>query len=236
MAHAFAHLLRLLLPPACPLCGGSFSADLTAPFCRSCMAEIPALPPRHCPRCALPFIDSAGTEPHLCSRCILHPPAYLKVYAPALYEGQLRQAIQRFKFQQRPGLDRSLARLISRVLPADLEMDLLIPVPLHSNRLRQRTYNQSLLLARELGRCRQYPVGHALLTKVRETDPQQTLTARERRKNLENAFQLQGDVRGKKILLVDDVMTTGVTVELCSQVLVAGGATEVRIAVVGRAP
>jgi ComF family protein len=146
----------------------------------------------------------------------------------------LRSAIRRFKFQQYPNLDRPLAGLLVKCLPAQRDVDLLVPVPLHPVRLRERTYNQALLLARELGRQYRLPTGHDVLIKQRSTTPQQSLSAAQRHDNLRGAFVLNREVSGAKILLVDDVMTTGVTVDLCSQVLLAGGAERVDVAVVAR--
>lgn len=228
--------LSRMLPPACPLCGGTFSVLAADPFCSCCMATMTPLPAAQCSSCALPFVASSAQTSHLCGRCILEPPAYATAYAAALYEGQLRAAIGRLKFHQCPNLDRPLARLLEARLPASIEADLLVPVPLYPVRLRERTYNQAWLLARELGRRRCLPATHDVLIKCRPTEPQQTLSARQRRENLRGAFALNRDVKGKKILLVDDVMTTGVTLDLCSQVLLAAGAERVEVAVVARAP
>lgn len=228
--------LGRMLPPACPLCGGTFSVSVADPFCSRCMASVTPLPAAHCSHCALPFVVSSAEAPHLCGRCIQAPPAYSMAYAAALYEGSLRTAIGCLKFHQRPNLDRPLARLIEARLPALLEVDLLVPVPLYPARLRERTYNQAWLLARELGRRRRLPATHDVLVKRRATEPQQTLSALQRRENLRGAFALNRDVTGKKILLVDDVMTTGVTLDLCSRVLLAAGAERVDVAVVARAP
>ena len=236
---AFGFLLNWLarlLPPACPLCHRVLDAAARGSFCHICTVSMCPLPAAHCPRCALPFVHSSASSSHLCGRCILDPPAFSATYAAALYEGQLRLAIQRFKFHQHPNLDRPLAVLLERTLPADLDVDLLVPVPLHGGRLRERTYNQALLLARELSRMRGVPTSAEVLLKNRATEPQQTLSAVQRRQNLCDAFQLDRDVEGKRILLVDDVMTTGVTVDLCSRTLLKGGAAKVEVAVVGRAP
>jgi len=228
--------LYRLLPPACPLCGGAFSVPAAHPFCFRCMATVAPLPAAQCSCCALPFQATSAQHSHLCGRCIQDPPAFTATHAAALYEGELRTAIRHFKFHQRPNLDRPLARLLETCLPASLDVDLLVPVPLHPARLRERTYNQAWLLARELGRQRSLPVSHDVLIKCRGTEPQLTLSARQRRENLRGAFVMNKDVKGRKILLVDDVMTTGVTLDLCSQVLLAGGAQRVEIGVVARAP
>lgn len=236
MTFSLARLLHLLLPPVCPLCAGTMPFAAHDPFCPTCMAGVLPLPPAHCSHCALPYVHSGAIAAHLCSRCLLDPPVYRATYAAGLYQQQLRLAVQHFKFHQRPGLDRCLATLLERALPPDLPSDLLIPVPLHPARLRQRTYNQALLLARDIGRRRRLEVSGTRLIKVCETAPQQELSARQRRHNLRDVFRLQQDVRGRRILLVDDVMTTGATVAACSRVLLDGGAAEVRVAVVGRAP
>lgn len=228
--------LYCLMPPACPLCGGGFSVPAADPFCSSCMATVLPLPAAQCSCCALPFLVSSTQHSHLCGRCIQDPPAYAATHAAALYEGELRTAIRHFKFHQRPNLDRPLAHLLETCLPASLDVDLLVPVPLHPARLRERTYNQSWLLARELGRQRRLPALPDVLIKCRATEPQLTLSAPQRRKNLCGAFELKRDIKERKILLVDDVMTTGVTLDLCSQVLLAGGAQRVEIGVVARAP
>ncbi len=165
----------------------------------------------------------------------MQPPSYVKVYAVGVYEQSLRQAIQRFKFNGGIGLDRSLGRLLEQTIDADLSIDLVIPIPLHRKRLQQRSYNQALLLAREFAGIRTLTVVNDLLLKIRETESQLGLSAKERMKNLQGAFALQRKVSGKKILLVDDVMTTGATVETCSRVLLEGGAAEIRVAVIGRA-
>lgn len=152
-----------------------------------------------------------------------------------IYESSLRHAIHQFKFNGKVGLDRPLGRLLEHAISRDLKIDLVVPVPLQQKRLQQRSYNQALLLAREVARIRRWPLHHNLLAKVRETESQQGLTAGERVKNLRGAFQLQEPLSGQNILLIDDVMTTGATVAACSQVLIAGGAAEVVVAVIGRA-
>lgn len=172
---------------------------------------------------------------HLCSRCLKEAPPYAQVYAYGLYESSLRDAVHRFKFNHKVALDRALGRLLEQVIDPALDFDLIVPVPLQAKRLKQRSYNHALLLAREIGRLRRRPVDQHLLLKTRETQAQHDLPAREREHNLRGAFSLKQPVSGEKVLLVDDVMTTGATVSACSQVLLQGGAVEVRIAVIARA-
>ncbi len=147
----------------------------------------------------------------------------------------MRHAIHQFKFNGKVGLDRPLGKLLEQAIDADLHIDLLVPVPLQRKRLRQRSYNQALLLAREVARIRKMTVANDLLVKIRETESQQGLSAKERVKNLQGSFKLQKNLSGQKVLLIDDVMTTGATVAACSRVLIEGGAAKVYVAVIGRA-
>lgn len=226
-------LLRQLLPPACPLCKQTLAFGWVEPFCPDCWAGFTPLPQARCSSCALPFV-AADNSSHLCGRCLIKPPPFTTVYAAGRFNGSLREAVHRFKFNQCYSLDRSLGLLLNRALPAEHDPELLVPVPLHPRRLRQRSYNQALLLARELGRLRSLPV-MPLLEKVLETESQQGLRAEQRESNLKRAFQTVTELDGERVLLVDDVMTTGATAKACSKVLLDAGAAGVDVAVVGRA-
>ncbi len=227
-------LLAQLLPPACPLCSHTFPVSWAEPFCPDCLPGFRALPNAHCSCCALPFPGTENSS-HLCGRCLKKTPAYRKVYTVGPYDSTMRDAIQQFKFNQRIGLDRPFGKLLNRVINSDLQVDLIVPVPLHPRRLKRRSYNQSLLLARELGRLRNLPVETKLLQKTSDTLAQQELSARERERNLRQVFQVTRKLQGEKLLLVDDVMTTGSTVQACGQVLLDAGAAGVEVAVLARA-
>ncbi|MBE0598511.1 MAG: ComF family protein, partial [Desulfuromonadales bacterium] len=207
-------------------------------LCQRCLAGIhPCSSPR-CPCCSLPYPTENGTD-HRCEACLRRPPAFAWVSALGLYQESLREAVHRFKFEGAIGLDRALARLLGEAVAAERPgyvPDLIVPVPLHRRRLRQRSYNQALLLARQLGRCWRVPVAARMLVRTRATVPQQGLSAEARRHNLGGAFRLQEEVAGRKILLLDDVLTTGATVDECSRLLRRGGAAEIGVAVLGRAP
>ena len=163
-------------------------------------------------------------------------PPFSRVHCVGLYDLALRKAIHQFKFNQRVGLDRPLAKLLERVIADDELFDLILPLPLHPRRLRQRSYNQSQLLAKEIGKLRGVPVASRLLLKERDTLPQQGLSACDRELNLRSAFRLSRCLSGERILLVDDVMTTGATASAAGSLLLQNGASEVQVAVVGRAP
>jgi ComF family protein len=229
-----AWLLAQLLPPACPLCKVTFPDNWSEPFCAHCLADILPLPAAQCSCCALPF-KAKENSAHLCGRCLEKPPPFNKVYAAGLYQNSLRDAIHHFKFNNRIGLDRPFGLLLNRSLPNRPDHDLIVPVPLSSRRLRQRSYNQALLLARELARCRSLPVAADLLEKTTETVSQQELSAKERERNLKQAFQVQRPLHGSNVLLVDDVLTTGATARACCKVLLDAGAGMVDGAVLARA-
>ncbi len=192
------------------------------------------MPAAHCCQCALPFAGVTNSS-HLCGRCIKESPAYTNVFTVGLYEQTLRQAIHQFKFNQKVGLDRPLGQLMAQSIASDLDIDLIIPVPLHRKRLQERSYNQALLLAREISRIKKIPLEIDLLQKQKETASQQGLSAREREQNLQNAFVVAGGVKAKTVLLVDDVMTTGATVAACSKELKGAGAAAIHVVVIGRA-
>lgn len=229
-------LLRALFPPACPLCQHTLSADCSVyAFCPDCAAAVTPLPQGHCPLCALPFTAAQGSS-HLCGRCLKKPPAYSKVYCCGLYQYSLRQAIHKFKFSGGVALDRTLGRMLAAAIDCGWRPDLVVPVPLEQQRLRQRGYNQALLLARELARRLGSACDQQILRKTRATAAQHELPAQTRRSNLAGVFAAGSALQEQKVLLVDDVMTTGATVDACSRTLMEAGAAEVRVVVLARSP
>lgn len=229
--------IDLFFPPLCLLCHAPLAGSFDPALCDHCLSGfLPLLSPR-CPRCALPFSTIGGAD-HVCGECLLHPPDFVWTVAAGLYEEALRHAIHRFKFDGSLALDRPLARLLDDAWQQNTPgwtPDLLVPVPLHPQRLSQRTYNQSLLIARELGERRGLPVDPHLLVRILPTVAQAGLSARERHSNLLGAFALTRPLAGEKILLLDDVMTTGTTARSCATILQNGGAGEIALAVLARA-
>lgn len=230
-------LLDLFLPPACPLCTRALPSPTSTGICPACISEIPSLSGPQCPRCALPYAAEQGSN-HACETCLRDPNPCLDWTAAAgLYAGPLREAIHRFKYRGATTLDRPLAKLLlhrtqNRI--EDLDPELIIPVPLHPTRLRERTYNQSLLLARALGSELKVPVPAKLLCRINPTASQQGRDAQARAGNLKNAFALSSPLQAKRILLIDDVMTTGATARECAKTLRRAGATSIAALVLGR--
>lgn len=228
-------LTELCFPAVCPLCHEPLAR--TESFCAACLDALSPLISPCCPCCNLPFAGVDGSD-HLCLSCLQNPPPFAWARAIGRYDGTLRLAVQRFKYQGDFNLDKPLAWLLHEALQQVLQAfrpDLLVAVPLHPSRLRHRSYNQALLLARVLGRRMQVPAPARLLLRTRSTPPQIGLKVIERRRNLRGAFTVRGALDGERILLIDDVMTTGATARECSRTLLEAGAGAVAVAVLARA-
>ena len=224
-----APLWELLFPTRCLGCGRRGVL-----LCPTCRATVPWLPAAVCPRCAVKSVDG-----RLCRRCARGAVGKLaSARAACGYEGVIRTAIHQLKFRQARFLAPFLARVLARGLAQrPLQADLVIPVPLSAGRKRERGYNQSELIAIELARLAPLPAPTPeALAKPRDTRPQVGLSAVERRRNVAGAFACPRPelVEGRRILLIDDVMTTGATLEACAAPLVEAGAARVMALVVAR--
>ncbi len=219
-------LLDFCLPPYCLFCGRP-AKDILCPSCREKLVFLGAA----CPICARPY--QGEDNAHLCQDCTKGPRPFRRVLVPFRYQGPLAKAISQLKYEGKLWLARPLGRLWLETMPVP-PFDLVIPVPLHQKRLLTRGFNQSLLLAQKIfGRSPVKP----WLERIRDTEPQVSLSLKARVRNVRQAFALaQGvSVSGKRVLLFDDVMTTGATVQECAKVLKASGAKEIFVAVLARA-
>jgi ComF family protein len=212
--------LDVVFPPRCVACGkqGAF----LCPGCRDAMP--PALPPR-CPLCWQP--EGRGEA---CGRCARTRPAFAGARSLCLFQGPVREAVHALKYNHLSALARPMGELMAGYLKtAELPVDLVVPVPLFGRRRRLRGYNQSALLARELARLDGLPLAERGLSRRRDTPPQaRSVDAEARRRNVAGAFAADGRrVEGRRVLLVDDVMTTGATLDACAQALRQGGAASV---------
>lgn len=232
-------LLDLVYPRSCAVCGGDVAAHPRY-FCWECWCKIPLIQPPFCAVCGDP-IDGAVEGAFRCHACTDRPPAFLRARSAARYRDTLARAMQAFKYNSRTCLAPDLADLLEgcyRVHYPDCRVDAIVPVPLYPRKERERTYNQSALLARELGRRLKRPVLLRALLRTRHTDTQTTLSAAKRRINVDGAFVVQPRERdwlaGKTCLLVDDVMTTGATVDACAAALTSAGVWRVLVLTVGR--
>lgn len=217
--------LDLLFPPRCAGCGRSGSW-----LCPTCIREIEFVEPPLCSRCGLPSVENP------CLSCRIDPLAIDGIRGVGYLRGPLKGAIYQFKYRQKCKLALSLADLMHHyLLENPLPADLIVPVPLHMDRLRERGYNQAALLTRELSARSRLPVDDGSLVRVKETMPQVALKADERRKNVSGAFHVRGvKLEDRQVLLIDDVCTTGATLEACAEALREKGARSVWALVLAR--
>ena len=241
----FDWVVDFLYPPRCRACSRRIRGRDAEYFCADCWAQIRLITHPLCNWCGRPFPEGAGAD-HTCGACLSRPPRFTAARAWACYpreeiaDDPVRQVVHKFKYGRKVSLGKPLGRLVAlgcREFLESCRFDLIVPVPLHPKRLRWRAFNQSLLLAREIGRGCTVPVDPFVLRRDRPTPPQTQLPEDERRKNVRRAFSLNADrsVDGKSILLVDDVYTSGATVNECSRVLKRGGAKEVFVVTLARA-
>jgi ComF family protein len=185
-----------------------------------------------CSRCALPLPRAS-----LCGRCQRRPPAFDRALAAFEYQPPLDALIKRLKFHGDLRLARLLGTLMADHITASAEggPEVIVPVPLHVARLRQRGYNQALELARPIARRLAVPLAWRFLSRVRATDPQTDVPAKLRSRNVRNAFAVTPDFAARRVAIVDDVMTTGHTVDELARTLRRAGATEISVWVCARA-
>lgn len=232
-------LVNLLLPPRCHICRTVMSDAGPLHICDQCLAALPIIIPPVCTSCGIPF-DGAG-EDHSCGRCLTLPPPYRAARAALRYEGACRDLIHNFKYQQKSYLRRPLGLLTAQLLGpfvAEQQPDLLLPVPLHVTRLRERGFNQAILLGEILSKQWQIPLLRQGLQRIRPTTPQVELSRDLRLKNLLEAFTVRdiSSIAGRRIMLVDDVFTTGSTLTACTHALLHAGCREVTATTVAHAP
>ncbi|MBS0337079.1 MAG: ComF family protein [Proteobacteria bacterium] len=218
---AVASLAGRLFGGTCYLCRGASRGVL----CPPCAGDLPRLPRERCPRCALP--TAGGAE---CGRCIGDPPGFDATLAVFAYAFPADVLVQGLKFRG----ELALAPFLADELPAAGGVDLVIPVPLHALRLRERGYNQSMEIARSVGARFGLPVAADVCERVRDTPAQLGLPLKERRENVRGAFSCRRALDGRRVAVVDDVMTTGATLGEVAATLKRFGATRVVNWVVAR--
>jgi len=212
--------IELLFPQWCVGCGkeGDF-------ICQACRQSLPRIMPPICPKCGKPQLSGI-----LCPGCTSWQAKIDGIRSPFRFDGVIRQAIHQLKYRNLRALAATLANLLQDYLVTHpMSGEVLVPVPLHQKRLRERGYNQSSLLAKELGKLTHLPVVDDCLIRHRYALPQtKTLTVDERQSNVANAFTCRDQrLRDKQVLLIDDVSTSGSTLDACAAALKAAGATSV---------
>ena len=220
-----AQVLNTLLPQDCLLCGAPSGERI---LCRPCQDDVPRLVTDLCPVCAQPCPGGS-----LCGECLRHPPHFDATLAPFRYAFPANKLIQALKFGHRLGLAPFLAEAMLQGLRPTA--DLMIPMPLGPGRLRERGFNQALELARPLARALGLPLDLSICQRRLDTLPQSLLPWKERRKNIRHAFECLADLDGKSVIVVDDVMTSGATLDELAATLKRHGAARVTNWVAARA-
>ena len=222
-------LVNRLLPPHCLLCGARDAENHA--LCLACLADMPRNHPC-CRRCGLPLAVSGDS----CGDCQRHPRPWDSAWAPFRYAWPLNLLETRFKFSAHLASGRVLSQLWCDAGPPPAWPDLVLPVPLHPRRLRQRGYNQALELARPLARAWNLAIETQWLQRQRHTEPQSELDAVARRRNLRGAFAVADQAElPAHVAVVDDVMTTGATLAECTRTLKRAGVQRVDVWALARA-
>lgn len=231
-------VLDFLFPPLCHVCRTFIPAAGPLHICSACRERLLPIASPLCVVCGMPYVGAG--EDHTCGTCVTSHHHYDAARAALEYEGVSRDLIHAFKYRSKTHLSRPLALLTIERLTGFVSSwspDLIIPVPLHRKRLRSRGFNQAVLLGAIFSSHWKIPLDRHNLRRIRWTEPQVNLPAHDRRSNVKGAFCIQdaARVQGRRVLLVDDVLTTGSTVEECAAMLKGVGSAEVIVITVARA-
>lgn len=228
--------LDFVLPPRCAACGTQTGS--AGGLCPSCWQETRFISPPQCLQCGYPFEMHFGSGMR-CGACLADPPDYDRARAAVAYDACIAKILISFKHGDRLDLAPGLARWLPRVAEELREgTNVILPVPLHPNRLRQRKFNQSVLLARPLARAWSMPLALDFVRRHRATPSQGRLSSSARQRNVQGAFRVtpgrKAEIEGKNFLLVDDVMTTGATASALARCLKHAGAMRVDVITLAR--
>lgn len=230
--------LHFAYPEACQICGNEHATPREGYVCRRCWLQVRFIRRPFCERCGLPFEGSLTTQ-FECTNCREMELHFVSARSAVVARGVVLEAIHRYKYNKAEWFEPFLVDLLVREAAAELRSggwDFIVPVPLHSLKLRERGFNQAVRLAVGLGRRVNIPVNDKLLCRSRSTRTQTLLTREERADNVRRAFAVPPGVKlsGERIVLVDDVFTTGATTSACAAALRAAGAGEVCVWTVAR--
>ncbi len=237
LGKTLSRLLDLVYPRACAVCGSGVR-ERGRHLCWDCRSDVSLIQFPFCSWCGDPVHGQVDAS-YVCSWCRRHPPAFDCARSAAHYEGPLQECVKAFKYGRSTHLLSELGAILAGCVEVHYSaeiIDAVTCVPLHRRRRRERTFNQSSLLARYVARHMNLPVTDAGLYRARHTETQALLNAAARRRNVEGAFAVKpsGWVAGRSLLVIDDIMTTGATVDAVAGALKRAGAHRVWVATVGR--
>lgn len=229
-------LLNSVLPPQCLAC--SAVVETPGHLCAACFGRFTFITPPHCGVCGVP-LNQTVTEDLICGACVAERPSYGRARAAFIYDDHSRTLILKLKHGDRTDMAVHLAKWLQRA-GAELtaQADVIVPVPLHRSRLLMRAYNQSALIARALGKLTGKKVAADALVRIKATSSQGGLSRTERRRNVAGAFEVgrPAAIEGKRVLLIDDVLTSGATANACALALIHAGSTAVDVLALARVP
>ena len=230
--------LHFIFPEACQICGAERASNAEGYVCRECWLQVRFIRAPFCKRCGLPYEGDITTE-FTCTNCHEMELDFISARSAVVARGLVLEVIHRFKYQRARWFEAFLADLLIREAKPELaktKWDFIAPVPLHSVKLRDREFNQAEALARPLSDATNIPLNKTLLQRIESTRTQTLLTREERAANVRRAFTMGDGVklRGERIVLVDDVFTTGATTSACARALRKAGAGDVCVWTVAR--
>ena len=226
---------QFVLPQDCQLCsvtlnaqGGLGCAQNDLGLCSSCAADLPLHDKNCCPQCALPSFDGA-----VCGDCLQSPPDFDATFALFTYSFPIDRMIQKLKYQSSLQLAKTFGQLLANRMHLTQQL-CIIPMPLHPQRLKERGFNQSLEIAKVLATLTHYQLDYSSCERVKFSPPQASLPLKDRIKNMRNAFACHADLHRQHVLLLDDVMTTGASLNELAKICKKAGAASVSCAVIAR--
>jgi ComF family protein len=215
-------LFDFCLPQHCVLCCAKTSRKIA--LCEACENDLPFLK-TYCQRCGVPLPNSIT----LCGACLQNPPPFDRVVPLFLYESPVSQMLANLKFHEQLVIAPIFGALLAKRLMNEHLPDCIIPVPLHEKRLRERGFNQALEIAKPLSRLLNIPLDISHCHRTRHTDAQSSLPVEERKKNMQNAFEVDISFQAKHVVIIDDIMTTGHTIAALSKALRGAGVLEIDV-------
>jgi len=238
LAEILHDISSVIFPSQCLGCAEILNAGENRIFCPACQAKVNVISGAICSVCGINFPDSPSPG-HLCGDCLENKPFFSCARAVFSYDSFILEAIHRFKYHRDFAAGETLASFMADFAFPDVnfsEYTMVMPVPLHIKKLRQRGFNQSLILAKAVGKKHKIPVDFSLLKRIRFTESQTGMNKDERRKNIRGAFEITAGekIAGQNIILVDDVFTTGATANECAKTLLKAKAEKVAVLTLAR--